>query len=61
LEKVLLSVDETAEILSLGPATVRFLVKAGQLDSVKIKSRHLILRSSVDDYVLRLTQEGSNR
>ena len=58
----MLSVQEAAEVLSLGPSTVRSLIKTGQLESVRIKTRQLVLRSSVDDLVLRLSKnEGEQR
>jgi excisionase family DNA binding protein len=62
VETVLLSVQEAADVLSLGSSTVRFLIKTGQLESVRIKTRQLVLRSSVYDLVLRLSKnEGEQR
>ena len=52
--KQLLSIEETAEVLSISPWTVRLYVKRGSIPSVKLGSRRLIRASEVE----RLANEG---
>jgi len=57
LKKVFHSVEEAAEILSLGRTTVFALIKEGQIHSVKIGKRRLVAATELDAYAIRL-QEG---
>lgn len=54
MQKQLLSIEQTAEVLSISQWTVRLYVKRGSIPSVKIGTRRLIRASDVD----RLVSEG---
>jgi excisionase family DNA binding protein len=54
MEKVGLSIAETCERLGVGRTTVYELLKAGELDSVKIGRRRLVPASSPAVYLERL-------
>jgi excisionase family DNA binding protein len=55
--KVLHSVEEAAEILSLGRTTVFGLIRDGLLRTVKIGKRRLVAATEVEAFATRL-QEG---
>jgi len=54
---LLLTVEETAELLRMGRTTTYELVMSGKLLSVKIGRRRLVVRSSIQDFVDRLIAE----
>jgi excisionase family DNA binding protein len=56
----LLTVQEVAEGLRISRWTVYQLIRSGQLESVKIGRRRLLLQSSLEEYVRRLRTEGAN-
>jgi hypothetical protein len=46
------SVDRTAELLGgITPRQVRNMIKSGELDSIKVGSRRMVLISSIDAYI----------
>ena len=53
MEKQLLTIEETAEILSLGKTKIYQFINSNQLVSIKVgKSRRIVARS-VDEFVHR--------
>lgn len=52
-EKLLLTVEETAELLNVHRSTVYDLIGRGDLPSVKIGRRRLIYRQSLVDFIIR--------
>jgi excisionase family DNA binding protein len=54
---VTISVEEAAMLLGIGRTVTYRLVLGGELRSVKIGRRRLVVRASVEEYVARL--EGS--
>jgi excisionase family DNA binding protein len=54
MEKQLFSIQQSAEVLSISPWTVRLYVKRGLIPSVKIGTRRLIRASDID----RMVSEG---
>jgi excisionase family DNA binding protein len=55
-EKIAYSVEEAAQVLSLGRTTVKKLIATGQLTSVRVGRRRLIPRSELETYVNRLVE-----
>lgn len=51
---VTISVEEAAMLLSIGRTVTYRLVLSGELRSVKIGRRRLVVRASVEEYVVRL-------
>jgi len=51
---VLLTVEEAAELLRLGRTTTFELVMRGDIQSVKIGRRRLVVREGLDRYVAEL-------
>ena len=51
---VLLTVEESAELLRLGRTTTFELVMRGNIQSVKIGRRRLVVREGLDRYVAEL-------
>ena len=54
--KLLYTVEDVAEQLSIGRTVVFRLIRDGQLQSVKIGSRRLVARSSVEAFVRSLLE-----
>jgi len=52
--KPFLSVEEAAMLLGIGRTVTYRLVLGGELRSVKIGRRRLVVRASVEEYVARL-------
>lgn len=50
-ERRCLSVEQTAEYLGLGRTTVFNMLRAGELQTLKIGARRLILRASADAFI----------
>ncbi len=57
--KVLMSVEEVAEMLSLGRTVVYRLIMGNDVRSVKIGRRRRIVVSSLDEDVARLAGHGN--
>jgi len=53
---LLCSVEEAAELLSIGKTNTYQLLKTGQLRSVKLGGRRLIPRDALDDFVAELLE-----
>ena len=53
---VLLTVEEAAELLRLGRTTTFELVMRGDIQSVKIGRRRLVVREGLDRYVAELLE-----
>lgn len=53
-ERLLLTVQDTARLLSVGPTTVKALIREGALGSVKIGASRRITRSAVERYIEEL-------
>jgi excisionase family DNA binding protein len=51
---VTISVEEAAALLGIGRTIAYGLVLGGQLRSVKIGRRRLVVRASIEEYVTRL-------
>lgn len=51
---VTISVEEAATLLGIGRTVTYRLVLGGELRSVKIGRRRLVVRASVEEYVARL-------
>lgn len=56
-EKVAYSIEEAAQVLSLGRTTVKQLIATGQLPSVRVGRRRLIPRSALETYIDHLLQD----
>jgi len=57
--RVLLRVEEAAEMLSIGRCRIFDLINSGELLSVKIGSSRRIPEQAVRDYVARLVDGGA--
>lgn len=51
MDQLLLSVDRTAELLSVSPWTVRAWIAQGRIGSAKLGSRRLVPQSEIDKLV----------
>ncbi|MBB6121346.1 excisionase family DNA-binding protein [Nocardiopsis algeriensis] len=58
--KVAYSVQETARALNLGTTTVEKLIANGQLPSVRIGRRRLVLRSALETYINHLVEKQAS-
>lgn len=58
---LLLTVEEAAELLRLGRTTTYELVMRGEIPSVKIGRRRLVVRSGLSEFVLGLTSTDEPR
>jgi excisionase family DNA binding protein len=54
MERLLMPIEDGANALGVGRTTVYALVKAGELETVKIGRRSLITAESLREYVERL-------
>lgn len=52
-EKVLYSITEVCKLLNVSDDTIRRMIKAGQLDGVKVRGQWRIRKESVDQYLGR--------
>lgn len=59
VERLALTVEQTAEMLGIGRDRVYNLLRTGQLESIKIGKLRRIPRSALDSYIARLLAEGS--
>ena len=57
--KLLLKVEEVAEMLNLGRSKLYSYILSGELRSVKVGRRRLIPRDAVHEFVERLQQASS--
>ena len=53
-KKILYSVSEAAEVLSIGRTTLYSLIKSGDIESIMVRGRRLIPRESLERYAQRL-------
>jgi excisionase family DNA binding protein len=54
-----LPINTAADYLGVGRTTIYELLKQGLIRSIRVRSRNLILRSSLDDYVKSLSAYSS--
>jgi excisionase family DNA binding protein len=59
LDLGLLTIVETGTRLRVSPRTVTSMIRAGELESVKVRRRRLVLARSVDDYIEAHTEVAS--
>ena len=52
-DKLLDPIPEAARRLGVGRTTIYTLIKDGDLKSIKIRNRHLIIRASITDLIQR--------
>ncbi|MEW6125020.1 MAG: excisionase family DNA-binding protein [Pseudomonadota bacterium] len=52
-ERCCLSTDHAAQYIGLGKTTIFALLKASEIEGVKIGQRRLVLRASCDAYIAR--------
>ena len=50
---LVVSIPETGRLLDLGRTSIYALIKDGDLKSIKIRNRHLIIRASITDLIQR--------
>lgn len=60
-DRILYSVPEAARLMSIGRSTLYQLMANGELPSVKIGTRRLVARNSIDAYVERMCETSSTR
>jgi len=60
LSKILYTVEETANILSLGRTVVYQLLASGELESVKVGRARRVLYTSIENFVAKLTQANQS-
>jgi excisionase family DNA binding protein len=58
MEKLLLTAEETAEVLGIGRTKVYELIRLGLIESVKIQGSRRIPTVAVHNYVERLRREA---
>jgi excisionase family DNA binding protein len=59
VEKLLYSVREAAEMLSIGRVKLYELMAAGKIESVKLDGSRRIPRDALEDFISRLRAESS--
>ncbi len=57
MDKLAYSIEEVAELISLGRTTVVALVGSGEIASIKVGGRRLIPRRDLDAFIERLRTE----
>jgi excisionase family DNA binding protein len=57
----LVSIRRTGNQLAVGRTSVYALINQGELQTVKIGSRRLVLQSSIDALIARLTEAATAR
>ena len=60
MSKILYTVEETANILSLGRTVVYQLLASGELESVKVGRARRVLYTSIENFVAKLTQANQS-
>jgi excisionase family DNA binding protein len=60
-EKLLISVEEACQILSIGKTRAYELIKSGQLRTVKLGVTRRVLYESVREFVAALTQQSTSQ
>lgn len=58
-DKLVYSVTEAAEALSIGRTLIYDLIRTGELRTLKIGHRRLVARADLDDFVARLQSKES--
>jgi len=58
-DKLVYSVTEAAEALSIGRTLIYDLIRNGELRTLKIGHRRLVARADLDDFVARLQGKES--
>ncbi len=58
-DKLVYSVNEAAELLSIGRTLAYCLIRSGELRTLKIGHRRLVARADLDDYIARLRSRES--
>lgn len=58
-DKLVYSVNEAAELLSIGRTLAYSLIRSGELRTLKIGHRRLVARADLDDYIARLQSRES--
>lgn len=58
MDKLAYSIDDVAELMSLGRTTVVALVGSGDLPSIKVGGRRLIPRRDLNDFIERLRTDS---
>jgi len=58
-DKLVYSVIEAAEALSIGRTLIYDLIRTGELRTLKIGHRRLVARADLDDFVARLQGKES--
>lgn len=61
MEKLLLTVEETANVIGIGRTKVFELIASGVLESVRIGGARRVPTAAVADYVERLRASASGR
>lgn len=59
MERMLVTIDEAAESLGVGRATIYRLLNEGEFVSAKIGRRSLLTAESVRDYAAKVSGAGS--
>jgi excisionase family DNA binding protein len=59
-ERLMLTVEQSAELLGLGRTTTYELVMSGTIESVHVGRRRLIPRSALDRFIERLMEAQSS-
>jgi excisionase family DNA binding protein len=58
-DRLLDSILEAARILDVGRTTIYTLIKDGDLKSIKIRNRHLVIRASINQLIKRLLEKAA--
>jgi excisionase family DNA binding protein len=58
MEKLAFSVEEVAELLSVGRSKVFELVRSGHLGSVKLGNRRLVTQADLDEFIGQVRAEA---
>jgi excisionase family DNA binding protein len=58
--RVLLTVEQAAQRLSIGRTTTYALIKTGQLESITVGRLRRVPDTAVTDYINRLTTQSEN-
>ena len=58
-DRLAVSIRETGRLIGVGRTSVYTLIKDGDIKSVKIRNRHLVIRASINELIERLSERAA--
>ena len=58
-DRLAISIPEAGRLIGVGRTSVYGLIAGGDLKSVKIRNRHLVIRASINQLIERLAEKAA--